>query len=97
MSDFPIVDLESQAGAVARHMHGWSVSEKLAWLRQHGSVSEVWTPYNLGEHYAFTSRAGISTPFRLTPSGTFLIVREYRLIDPLEDDTVKVVSDITAP
>jgi len=60
---FTVVDLVSQASAVATHVRGWSTDQILSWLGEHGAVRSAVTMDRVT--YLFSSRAGIETVFLL--------------------------------
>jgi hypothetical protein len=55
--DFTLIDLYSQRQAVNRYVRGWSRDEILAWLNQHGTVTEHWS------HPAITYKQYVFEPF----------------------------------
>jgi hypothetical protein len=61
---FLVIDLVSQASAVASHVRGWSKEQILCWLDEHGIVR---TDPNIRgqEIYFFSSRTGIDAAFYL--------------------------------
>jgi hypothetical protein len=61
LANFTVVDLGSQARAVARHVEGWTNSTVLTWLSQCGEVI-------LLEHPHFRS-PGIDTYIHVTACG----------------------------
>jgi hypothetical protein len=72
MIDFRVVDLDSQARAVARHIKGWRTADILAWLGQYGEL--VSFRPDVPNAYWFRSRCGIDTSFMLEPGGVLIIV-----------------------
>lgn len=84
MSDFAVIDLASQAEAVAAHVRGWSKAEVLAWLGEFGEVLPVleadpWpnfvpTPtHPPDEQYLLVAWCGLWTSFSFTYDGLFVI------------------------
>jgi hypothetical protein len=61
---FAVVDLVSQANAVAARVRGWSTDQILDWLREHGTVRSDSTIMDR-EVYLFSSSAGIDAIFFL--------------------------------
>lgn len=95
-SEFALVDLASQARAVASYLRGRSVAEKLAWLCQRGEVTDTPFPINYPYEYhgRFRSVCGISVVFRLRrDDGTLLIER----VDPLEQEYFTIRWDWSGP
>jgi hypothetical protein len=74
MSEFVIVDLGSQAEAVARYVRGWSTSRFLTWLGQYGEVIRVQNPSG-GERYSFHSKSGEWSGFWITDTRTLNLLR----------------------
>ncbi len=73
MTDFMLIDLDRQAGAVADYVKGWKPEDVLAWLRQYGDI-QVSTM--AGEtRYCHTSRFGFRGYFYFTENGEFVIWR----------------------
>ena len=66
--EFRVVDLQSQVGAVARHIEGWSRDDVLAWLGRYG---EVFAAPTAEDAYVFTSHCGLRSFFKLTGAGKF--------------------------
>lgn len=85
MVDFALVDLASQARAVALHLRGLSFSAKLAWLRQRGEIYAVRITPD-GYHGWFRSVVGVCVAFSLSKDGTLYIIYAdtFDTIDPLE-------------
>jgi hypothetical protein len=81
-SDFVLVDLESQAEAVARYICGWTRARFLAWLSQFGEVRAG--PY--ADTYFFRSHFGLHTPFRMSEEGDFILIQ-------LAGPTMKHIAD----
>jgi hypothetical protein len=75
MLAFHVIDLESQARAVARHIRGWKKSDILTWLSQFGGIVQPF-PDN-PNLYRFRSYSGITTGFLLTDSGEFAIILDH--------------------
>ena len=63
-TQFAVVDLVSQASAVASHVRGWSTDQILNWLGEHGTIRSGATMGDR-ETYFFNSRAGIEAIFLL--------------------------------
>ena len=64
MQGFTVVDLGSQAHAVARHVEGWPKSKILTWLEEYGEI--VYVPYHSRpgiDHYGFLSHCSIGSGF----------------------------------
>jgi hypothetical protein len=85
ISWFNLVDLDSQAEAVAGLLRHLTVEQKLAWLRQQGEIVEVLHPlegWQLG--YGFISPLGMRTSFRFTEGGELVIVYDHntRVVPP---------------
>ncbi len=99
MAEFVLVDLASQARAVAQHLQGLSPAEKVAWLRQRGEVSDI--PRHHGTKYygLFRSFVGLTTVFKLTTDGKLLIIfaDTFDIIDPLEQEIYKIRWDWSGP
>jgi hypothetical protein len=78
VKDFTLIDLTTQADAVARIISGWSSEQILAWLNQNGTVEHVQHPYD--QHlYRFCSTAGIVTGLRITDDGEVYIVTSHTI------------------
>jgi hypothetical protein len=76
MPDFYVIDLASQARAVARYIEGWPPDAVLAWLAQYGDLAHI----GHGEDvYAFYSRCGPHTLFRLTRDGQLFIFGDHTM------------------
>jgi hypothetical protein len=58
-----VVDLISQADAVAGHVRGWSRERILLWLNEHGTVRPI--PTLKGDAYLFTSATSRDAVFLL--------------------------------
>jgi hypothetical protein len=78
---FRVIDLGSQADAVARHIRGWSRDEVLAWLRRHGRIKQLHTPYDV-DTYSFLAPSGLQTGFILREDGEFLILLDHTSYRP---------------
>lgn len=76
MTEFIVVDLGCQAEAVANHVRGWTKEQILDWLSQHGEVSKRPHPYD-NDLYAFRSRTGQYTAFRLLDDGQLFIIGDH--------------------
>ncbi len=63
-----VIDLGSQAEAVASHVRGWTKGQFLAWLSAFGEVLKIRDEGDT-EHYSFRSRAGVWTGFLFTGGG----------------------------
>lgn len=70
VSDFVLVDLESQAHAVARYVKGWTRAEFLAWLSRFG---ELRTSAYLPDAYFFHSHFGLRASFLLPERGDLIL------------------------
>ena len=70
VSDFVIVDLESQAEAISQRVAGWSKAKFLAWLSQYGEVIPVKHPGEEVERYSFHSSTGPWAGFWFYKDGT---------------------------
>ena len=73
MKDFTLIDLYTQADAVARIISGWSSAQIVAWFNQHGLIEPAQHPYD-PHLYCFTSSIGIVTGLRITDDGGVYIV-----------------------
>ena len=81
MPDFTLVDLDSQADAVARHVQGWKAEEILEWMRRLGKVTKL-ANRNDERLYIFRSGTGIETGFRFTEGDQLVIVRAHTTYQP---------------
>jgi hypothetical protein len=63
-----LIDLSSQAEAVAIHVRGWTKSQFLSWLSQFGDVMRV-RDDRTNERYSFRSRAGRWSGFWFSSNG----------------------------
>ena len=79
MLEFRVVDLASQASAVAHYTRGWARDEVLMWLRQFG---EAVGSDRFPNHYRFISACGLHTGFILTEDGELLIVGDHTIYRP---------------
>lgn len=68
MADLTVVDLGSQAEAVAAFVRGWTKTGFLTWLSQFGEIIKV-PDADENERYSFQSSAGVWTGFWFTKSG----------------------------
>jgi hypothetical protein len=80
MSDFKIVNLASQADAVAHHVIGWRKEEILAWLGRQGTLAAIHP--DDPNVYSILAPAGIQTGFILRDNGEFLIVADHTAYRP---------------
>ncbi len=64
MATFWVVDLGTQAEAVARHVQGWSALEFLSWIAQFGEVIRVRDDPAGTARYVFIARSELTTSFR---------------------------------
>ena len=75
-----VVDLHSQAAAVARHVRGWPKERVLAWLARYGTLKQVLPDDD--DLYSFLAPSGLRTGFVLREDGEFFIISTravYRL------------------
>jgi hypothetical protein len=64
IQEFAVIDLASQASAVAAHVRGWTKDQILAWLSESGTVTPL--PEVCGnETYLFGSGIGAEVAFFL--------------------------------
>lgn len=82
MSLFIVLDLGSQANAVARYIQGWEKERILAWLSQQGEVRQISHPQDRNL-YGFRSHVGITTGFRLLEDGQIIIIHDHTTYVPL--------------
>ena len=62
--EFVVIDLSSQASAVAAHVRGWTKDQIFEWLNQSGTVTPL--PEMFGkEIHLFSSRIGCEVAFHL--------------------------------
>src|SRR5262245_57889278 len=61
---FVLLDLASQADAVAQYIQGWETADILAWMRCYGTVLD-WS-WKDPDYYVFCAPTGLYTGFRLT-------------------------------
>ncbi len=85
MSDFILVDLNSQADAFARHIKGWSVDRILDFMRKYGEVRVIFERYN-DKAYAFHSNSGKRSRFRFTEDGQLVILGDNTSYMPGQHD-----------
>jgi hypothetical protein len=78
-SCFRVIDLGSQADAVARHIRGWSRDEVLAWLGRYGKIKRF--PHN-ADLYSLLAPYGLLTGFVLREGGEFLIIVDHTTYRP---------------
>ena len=71
LAKFIVIDLESQAYAVARYIRGWTRPRFLIWLSQFGEVTQ--SSYD-SDGYHFFSHFGLHTPFRMSEGGDFTLI-----------------------
>lgn len=76
MNDFVLVDLDSQADAVAQHIQGWSPKSILDWMNVQGQIQEIPNPYN-DRAFVFISKSGIRTRFRFNEKDEIIILRDH--------------------
>ena len=81
MPDFMLIDLDSQADAVARYVWGWKAEDILNWMSQYGSIAKIKNPYD-DRLYVLCSMGGIKTPFRFTENDEIIILREHTTYRP---------------
>jgi hypothetical protein len=62
--NFLVVNLASQADAVASYVRGWSQEQILHWLSRQGEL-QMWVNAAGEEVYSFRSRMGFETMFLL--------------------------------
>ena len=75
---FRVIDLDSQADAVARHIRGWSRDEVLAWLGRYGKIKRSY----YADSYSFLAPSGLLTIFSLSEGGEFLIILDHTTYRP---------------
>jgi|GEM_PF-2123087 len=68
---FVLIDLNTQAVAVAKYVQGWRKQQFLSWISQFGEVRK-YNPYN-NENYLFTSVCGLHTTFSITENNKLLL------------------------
>lgn len=86
MSEFVLIDLDSQAEMVADHTYSWQAERILKWMDQRGQVRKIAHPFD--DHlYSFRSFIGIQTPFRLLDDGQLIIVRRHSMHRPHAERT----------
>ena len=76
---FRVIDLGSQADAVARHIRGWPRDEVLAWLGRHGRIRRF---PDLPDTFSFLAPSGLLTGFVLREHGEFLIIVDHTTYIP---------------
>ena len=85
MAEFRVVDLESQAREVAKHIRGWEKSAVLSWLQHFGEIQSG-HPGN-PDAYRFRSHAGVLTSFILGDAGQLTIILDHTTwIVPVDED-----------
>jgi rhodanese-related sulfurtransferase len=72
MSNFVLIDLNSQADVFARHIKGWTVENVLDFMREFGEVRIIFELDN-DKAYAFHSATGKRSRFRFTENGRLVI------------------------
>jgi hypothetical protein len=77
MAQFTVIDLASQARAVARYTRGWKRDDLLSWLRQFGELEKVEVSPGGHDQYHFRSPAGLWVTFRYTDEGEFFIFGDH--------------------
>ena len=73
-SCFWVIDLGSQADAVARYIKGCSRDEVLAWLSRYGKIKRF--PHD-SDVYSFLAPSGLQTGFVLREDGEFFIILDH--------------------
>jgi hypothetical protein len=73
MSDFALVDLNTQASDFARHIRGWAVEDILKLMRKYGEVRVI-LERNNDKVYSFRSTSGAKCGFRFTEDGRIVII-----------------------
>jgi hypothetical protein len=76
---FRVIDLGSQADAVARHIRGWSREEVLAWLGRYGKITRF---SHDADVYSFLAPSGLRTGFVLREGGEFIIIVDHTTYRP---------------
>jgi hypothetical protein len=76
---FRVIDLGSQADAVARYIRGWSRDEVLAWLGRYGKITRF--PHD-ADVYSFLAPSGLQSRFVLREDGEFLIILDHTTYRP---------------
>lgn len=67
-----MVDLVTQAEAVARHVRDWTKPSILRWLRQYGEIKQSALNPDL---YVFYAPSGLVSAFLLDEEGNFILAR----------------------
>ena len=75
MARFYVVDLASQAHAVATSTRGWWRERVLAWLSRYGQVTQIYE--NNADLYTFRSPSGLWTGFILSEDGEFYLIADH--------------------
>ena len=75
MAGFHVVELASQAHAVARYTRSWPRERALAWLSQYGQVTKFYE--NNDDLYTFRSPCGLWTGFILREAGEFYLIGDH--------------------
>jgi len=78
---FVLIDLDSQADAVAVAVRGLSEDEILTWLTERGRVTSARHP-NDPRLYVFVGATGQRTGFRITEQGKLAIIRYHSIYIP---------------
>ena len=79
-SSFTVINLASQADAVARYVEGWSKEKILNWLSCQGELERRTDIYG-NEYFSFNSRFGFQVNFFLD-SDEFLFVGDHTTWEP---------------
>ncbi len=80
---FRVIDLGSQADAVARYIRSWSRDEVLAWLSRYGKIKRF--PHD-ADLYSILALSGLQTAFVLREDGEFLIVVDHTTHRPHDQE-----------
>jgi hypothetical protein len=81
MNDFAVIDLDSQIREIISYTRYWTREEILHWLAKYGEVKRIANLYD-NSVYAFQSKTGIRTIFRLAEDAKFSLVGDHTIIDP---------------
>ena len=79
MTEFRVIDLGSQAGAVANPIKGWKTSDVLSWLRQYGEITGAHP--NNPNAYISRSHSGTTTGFIIEEGGILSIMGDHTVLE----------------
>lgn len=68
MTDFTLIDLDSQQEAVAVYVKDWQIDDILHWMGKYGKVTQSTNPYGTTS-YLFQSPSGKRTSFYFANTG----------------------------